>query len=162
MNEKAGAPEKTGILNGIISKLTPKALAALIAMSLFSLTIVLSIAVYQGSDVSFFGIEIGKGAPSTGQEKIHVKLKLNFNPNEINPRSPGMQVNGYVKSEDGREIAIPIRHGVDQGGIYVEADVEVKTPFFVEVRTPSKGIWKTDDYSITQAFLTAYPILITD
>lgn len=157
MDDTPNTSQNMGSVSTIISKLTPKTLAILIALGFMLIAIVLSIAVFRGSSVSLFGIKIGQE-----QEKIHVKLKLNFNPNDINPRSPGLQVKGFIKSKDGREIPIPIRHGTEEGGIYVEADVDIKTPFFVEVRTQTREIWKTDDYSITQAFLTAYPILITD
>lgn len=162
MDNTPNTSQNMGSARTIISKLTPKTLAILVAFGFMLIAIVLSIAVFRGSSVSIFGIRIGQEQKQEKQEKIHVKLKLNFNPNNINPRSPGLQVEGYIKSKDGREIPIPIRHGIDQGGIYVEADVDIKTPFFVEVKTPTKGIWKTDDYSVTQAYLTAYPILITD
>ncbi len=164
MSEGSEKTDAGNALSVVIAKLTPKNLAVLLGLCLVLLATILAVAVYRGSSISLFGIRIG--APSNhnaspgpaGKEKVHVKLQLNFNPNELNPRQPGLRVVGYIKTGDGRKVPVPIRHGIDPGGIYVEADLDVRTPFFVEIRTPERQVWKTDDYSVTRAYLTAYKI----
>ena len=94
------------------------------------------------------------------RKKIHVRLKIDFDPSTVNIRSPALEVKAFVKSEEGSEIAIPVLSTVEVGGFYVEVDVDIKTPFFVEVKTGPDKVWKTDDYSITKAYLTAYPNLV--
>jgi hypothetical protein len=62
------------------------------------------------------------------------------------------------KAIDGREQPLSLRHGIDVGSMYVEAELpDITTPIFVEVQTP-RGVWKTDNFSLAQSRVRAFRI----
>jgi hypothetical protein len=150
-----------GALGTVVSRLSPKALIALIALGLFLTAGILAVAVVRGSAVNLFFVQIEPRSPLAAPAKaapMHVRLNLEFDPNEVNARAPGLTVRGFVKAIDGREQPLSLRHGIDVGSMYVEAELpDITTPIFVEVQTP-RGVWKTDDFSLAQSRVRAFRI----
>ena len=58
MGKTPNASQSVGLINVILSKLTPRSLAILVAFGLILIALILSIAVFRGSSVNLFGIEI--------------------------------------------------------------------------------------------------------
>ncbi len=65
-----------GIIDVIITKLTPKVLAFLIAMAMLLLTAIVGIAVFRGSEVKIFGIEISQPSQACQEDLAHCKQAL--------------------------------------------------------------------------------------
>ncbi len=152
-----------------LSKLTPKALVLLLALGLVLVAGVLVVAVISGRSVDVLGIKInpyeapktlsiGTQTKSTASEPMPISAMVNCTPAEFNPRAPGAQVTGYIKSLEGQIISLKeFRWIIEQGGIRVETKLPDKnTPFYIELRSPSGKIWRSDDYSPTQFYVTAY------
>jgi hypothetical protein len=91
------------------------------------------------------------GAPAG---PVKVRLNVNFEPNEVNPRNPNFKPKAFIKTPEG-DKPVPIQCAVREGALSVHVDVpDMETPFFIVFETP-KGIWMTDDYSIKEAPATA-------
>ncbi len=86
---------------------------------------------------------------------INMRLDVNFDPNEVNPRNLNFKLRAFIKTPDGNQ-PIPVVSQVQQGALSITVTVpDMDTPFFIVFDTP-KGIWQTDDYSITQAHAVAH------
>jgi hypothetical protein len=86
---------------------------------------------------------------------IAMRLKVNFEPNEVNPRNPNFKLRAFMKTPNGNEV-IPVVSRVEEGALSIQVTVsDVDTPFFIVFDTP-KGVWQTDDYSITEAHAVAH------
>ncbi len=65
-----------GIIDVIITKLTPKVLTFLIAMAMLLLTAIVGVAVFRGSDVKIFGIEISQPSKACQEDLAHCRQSL--------------------------------------------------------------------------------------
>jgi hypothetical protein len=79
-----------------------------------------------------------------------MRLDVNFDPDEVNPRRKDFEVRAYVRTKQGN-LPIPVIHQVTQGGVTVTVELpDMETPFFVEFQTAGKN-WTTDDFSVREA-----------
>lgn len=144
----------------VLGKLTARSLAALVAFALLLISGILGIAVFRGSAVDLYFLKIGAGqeAPHTTAAPVLIRVNLEFEP-EVNVRAPGVRVRAVMKAPDGSERQLPlIRQGTESGGMYVDAELpDTQTPIFLEIETP-KGIWKTDDFSISKSRVRAFQL----
>lgn len=145
-----------------IRKLPPKFIFILFTLGLILLSGVIGLAVYQGSGVDLLGIKItpspGNGSPSVATVIPTVRLNISFDPDEVNPRDPDLQVMAYKQPINGDPVPLPVRKGVEQGGIYVDLEPpDMETPFFVVIQSPN-GTWKTEDISLKNSYPMAYKI----
>jgi hypothetical protein len=87
---------------------------------------------------------------------ITMRLNVNFDPNEVNPRNPNFKLRAFIKTPNGNQ---PIRcvPTIKEGGLSIQVIgvPDMETPFFIVFDTP-KGVWQTDDYSITEAHAVAH------
>ena len=94
--------------------------------------------------------------PAKSEDPVSVTLNVSFEPPEVNPRHPTFEVKAFMKSRDGSEESLPVRHKISEGSLAVEVTIPDKdAPFFIVFTTPS-GIWKTDDHSMREAHVGAY------
>jgi hypothetical protein len=85
---------------------------------------------------------------------VSMRLNVNFEPNDVNPRNPKFSLRAFIKTPKGNE-RIPVVPKVEEGGLSILITVpDMQTPFFIVFETPN-GVWQTDDYSITEAHATA-------
>ena len=96
--------------------------------------------------------------PQTVAENKPIKMRLNvnFDPNEVNPRNPNFKLHAFIKTPNGNQ-EIRCVPSIKEGGLSIEVDgvPDMETPFFIVFDTP-KGTWQTDDYSITEAHAIAH------
>ena len=86
---------------------------------------------------------------------ITMRLNVNFEPNEVNPRNPNFNLRAFIKTSKGNQL-IPVVSKVEEGALSILVTVpDMETPFFIVFDTP-KGVWHTDDYSITEAHAVAH------
>jgi hypothetical protein len=85
---------------------------------------------------------------------ITMRLNVNFEPNEVNPRNPNFKLRAFIKTPEGNQL-IPVVSKVEEGALSIQTTVpDMDTPFFIIFDTP-KGVWQTDDYSITEGHAVA-------
>ncbi len=70
------AEKETGIIDIIITRLTPKVLTFLIAMGMLLLAAIVGIAVFRGSEVKIFGIEISQPSKACQEDLAHCRQAL--------------------------------------------------------------------------------------
>lgn len=79
-----------------------------------------------------------------------MRLDVNFDPDEVNPRRKDFAVRAYLRTKEGN-VPIAVVPQVTQGGVTVTVDLpDMETPFFVEFQTAGKN-WTTDDFSVREA-----------
>jgi hypothetical protein len=84
-----------------------------------------------------------------------MRLNVNFEPNEVNPRNPNFKLRAFIKTAKGNE-PVPVVSKVEEGALSIQVIVpDMQTPFFIVFDTP-KGTWQTDDYSVTEAHAVAH------
>ena len=99
-------------------------------------------------------------APAASQtvnpnKEVTMRLDVNFEPNEVNPRNPNFKLRAFIKTPQGNQ-PIPFVPKIEEGAFSIQVAVpDMETPFFVVFETP-KGIWQTDDYSVTEAHAVAH------
>jgi hypothetical protein len=144
----------------LANRLSTKVLAGLIFLAVSLTAAILLFAVARGSPVHLFGfIDIGERSATSPVEAkaMPVHFNLRFDPDEVNIASPEVRVVGWVKTIRGGEQTIDqLRQGKEQGSMYIDMEVSDPTQkmYFV-VRTP-RGTFKTEDFSVSNARLTAY------
>jgi len=92
--------------------------------------------------------------PAT-RNPITMRLNVNFEPNEVNPRNQNFNLRAFIKTSKGN-LPIDVVPKVEEGALSILVTVpDMETPFFIVFDTP-KGIWQPDDYSITEAHAVAH------
>jgi hypothetical protein len=153
-------PSSSSVVADVANRLSTKVLAGLIVLGLLLTATVLALAVARGSPVRLFGfVDIGeRSTPATEARAMPVHFNLRFEPDgEVNIASPDVKVTGWVKTIRGGEQTIDqLRQGKELGSMYVDMEVSDPTQkmYFV-VRTP-KGIFRTEDFSVSSTRLTAF------
>jgi len=85
---------------------------------------------------------------------ITMRLNVNFDPAEVNPRNPQFSPQAFIKTPKGDKL-VPVLTTLSEGALSVQVNVpDMETPFFIVFQTP-RGIWKTDDHSIRESAATA-------
>ena len=93
--------------------------------------------------------------PIAENKAITMRLNVNFEPNEVNPRNPNFKLRAFIKTPKGNE-PVPFVSKVEEGALSIQVIVpDMQTPFFIVFDTP-KGTWQTDDYSVTEAHAVAH------
>lgn len=93
--------------------------------------------------------------PVAANKPITMRLNVNFDPNEVNPQNPKFRPIAFIKTPTGNQ-AIPVVSKVEEGALSIQVQVpDMDTPFFIVFNTP-KGVWQTDDYSVTEAHAVAH------
>ena len=86
---------------------------------------------------------------------IPMRVNVNFDPNDVNPRNPDFRLRAFIKTLKGNQ-PIPVVPKLEEGALSIKLDVpDMETPFFIVFETP-KGTWQTDDYSVTEAHAVAH------
>lgn len=97
-------------------------------------------------------------AQGTGTTSGPIPMRLNvyFEPNDdVNPRNPKFLVRAYIKTPKGNQL-INVVQKIEEGSLSITFTVpDMETPFFIVFETP-KGVWQTDDYSVTEARAVAH------